>query len=569
MTLAAVRMPPPRNRWADVAVFVGVASLLWLVVRTASGVDVPWTVATAPSSVSTDPAELPYYAARSLLRMFIALALSVVFTFVYATAAARYRRAEKLLIPLLDILQSVPILGFLAVTVTGFIALFPGSELGLECASIFAIFTSQAWNMTFAFYHSLTSQPREVDEAARLFRLTRWQRFWRVDVPSGMIPLVWNAMMSFGGGWFFLTASEALSVNGTRVALPGVGAYVAAAADVGRLDRVLLAVVTMVAVIVAVNTLFWRPLTVWAERFRVEDSAGAAIPTSGVLTVLRRSSALRLLGELPSLVVFGVDRVTAVFGVADRPPRVGCRSGLPAVLAVLALAYGAYRVIGYVESTVGLSEVGHAALLGLLTFGRVLVVVAVSTLVWVPIGVWIGMNPRMLRCAQPVVQVLASFPANFLFPIATAVFVATGISLAFGGILLMALGSQWYVLFNVIAGASAIPNDLRESAAVLGLSRRLRWRALIGPAIFADYLTGAVTATGGAWNASIVSEVVTYQGDTLAAPGLGAYITTATADGDGARILIGVVVMSVYVVLTNRLLWRRLNALAQRRYVLT
>src|ERR1700741_5528130 len=309
----------PRNCIADAVVFVGAAALLWLVVRLVSTVNVPWTVEHAPSTVSTDPANLPYYAARSLLRMFAALALSVVFTFVYATAAARLRRAEKVLIPLLDILQSVPILGFLSITITGFIALFPGSELGLECAAIFAIFTSQAWNMTFSFYYSLISQPRELDEASRLLRLSRWQRFWRVDVPSGMIPLVWNGMMSFGGGWFFLTASEALSVNNHHFALPGIGAYVAAASDGGELNKVLLAVVVMIVMVVGVNVLFWRPLTAWAERFRVEESEAAEAPRSLTLDLLRRSRIPHIVSAPLRKAIFPVDRVMAPTGVAEYP----------------------------------------------------------------------------------------------------------------------------------------------------------------------------------------------------------------------------------------------------------
>src|SRR5882762_4561098 len=246
----------PRQSIVDAAVLFGAAVLLWALVELSHGLTVPFNPAAGPSSVSTDPAELPYYAARSLLRMFVALVISVLFTFVYATAAARLRRAEKILLPILDILQSVPILGFLSVTITGFIALFPGSELGLECASVFAIFTSQAWNMTFAFYYSLTAQPRELDEAARLMRLSRWQRFWRVDVPGGMVPLVWNGMMSFGGGWFFLTASEALSVDNHDYALPGIGAYVATATANGELDKVLLAIAVMIVMVVGVNVLF-------------------------------------------------------------------------------------------------------------------------------------------------------------------------------------------------------------------------------------------------------------------------------------------------------------------------
>lgn len=564
----------PKSGAADLVVLAATVALLWLLVRLAHGVDVPFDESNAPSKISTDPAELPYYAARSLLRMFAALGLSVLFTFVYATAAARLRRTERVLLPILDILQSVPILGFLSVTITGFIALFPGSALGLECAAIFAIFTSQAWNMTFAFYQSLVSQPRELDEAARLLRLSRWQRFWRVDVPGGMIPLVWNGMMSFGGGWFFLTAAEALSVNNHEYALPGIGAYVAAAGDAGQLDRLLLAIAVMIVMVLGVNVLFWRPLTAWAERFRVEDSEAAEAPRSLTLDLLRRSRIPARLGAIAGTLVFPLDRVMAVAGLAEHPLRVsaGRRRAGDVVFtgAVVALiGYGLTRMVAYIDQTAGFAEVGHAMLLGLVTFARVIALVAVATLVWVPVGVWIGLNPRVSRLAQPVVQVLASFPANFLFPLVTGVLVATGISLNWGGILLMSLGAQWYILFNVIAGASAIPNDLREAAANLRLPRSLWWRRLVLPAIFSSYVTGGITAAGGAWNASIVAEVVSYNGTRLTATGLGAYISAATTTGDAGRILIGVAVMSCYVVGLNRLFWRRLYALAERRYATT
>jgi NitT/TauT family transport system permease protein len=565
---------PSRNVAADMVVFLGAAALLWLIVRMAHGVTVPWTPETAPAQVSADPRELPYYAGRSLLRMFAALALSLVFTFVYATAAARLRRAEKVLIPLLDVLQSVPILGFLSVTITGFIALFPGSELGLECASIFAIFTSQAWNMTFAFYNSLVSQPRELDEAARLLRLSRWQRFWRVDLPSGMIPLVWNGMMSFGGGWFFLTASEALSVNNHDWALPGIGAFVATASDAGELHKVLLAIVVMIVMVVGVNVLFWRPLTAWAERFRVEESEAAEAPRSLTLDLLRRSRIPRIIAHPLGQLIYPIDRLMAAFGLAERPLRTSPlrrRIGdiVFAAVVLCLIAYGLVRMVTFIVSSTGFAEIGHAAFLGLITFGRVVTLVVVATIIWVPVGVWIGLNPKVSRLAQPVVQVLASFPANFLFPLVTAVLVATGISLNWGGILLMSLGAQWYILFNVIAGASAIPNDLREAAANLRLPRNLWWRKLILPAIFPSYVTGGITAAGGAWNASIVAEVVSYNGTTLTATGLGAYIADATSAGDAGRILIGVAVMSLYVVGLNRLFWRRLYALSQRRFSLT
>ncbi|MFE6857307.1 ABC transporter permease [Nocardia sp. NPDC057668] len=563
----------PRSRWADIAVFAGAAVLIWVAVRVSAGMDVPFDAASAPASIDTDPASLPYYAARSLLRMIIALGLSLVFTFVFATAAARLPRADKIMLPLLDILQSVPILGFLAVTVTGFIALFPGSSLGLEAASIFAIFTSQAWNMAFAFHHSLISQPRELDEAARNLGLSRWQRFWRVDVPSGMFPLVWNAMMSFGGGWFFLTAAEAISVNNREYVLPGIGSYVAGATAESDTGKVLWAIVAMIVMVVGLNIMFWRPITVWAERFRVEDTEAAHAPRSLVRDLLRRSHIPALLGRAFGPLVYPLDRVMRVFGLAEHRlcvPAKRRRANDIAFTTVVsvALGIGSLLMLRYIRDTVGFGELAHAAQLGAITLLRVIVLLIVATAVWVPIGVWIGLHPKVSRIAQPIVQVLASFPANFLFPLVTAVLVATGASLQWAGIVLMALGAQWYILFNVIAGAAAVPNDLREAAADLRLPRRLWWRRLILPAIFPSYVTGAITAAGGAWNASIVAEIVEFGPTTLVATGLGAYIAEATTAGDAPRILVGVLVMSAYVVGINRIFWRRLYALAQRRYSL-
>ncbi len=558
---------------ADIVILMAVVVTFYLLIALSQGILAPFSQNNAPSTVSTDPANLPYYAARSLLRMFVALGISLVFSLVYATAAARSRRAGAILIPLLDILQSVPVLGFLSVTLTVWLTIFPNSMLGLECASIFAIFTSQAWNMTFAFYQSLVTQPRELDEAARLLRLTRWQRFWNLDVPSGMIPLVWNGMMSFGGGWFFLVASEVISVNNHSYALPGIGSFVATAAEQGDIGKILLACSVMILMVIGVNFLFWRPLTAWAERFRNEDSEGGFEQKSAVFDVLRRSRLPHLLGLALRPVATGLDRLTRPFGIAD--VRIGGsatrrRAGdvVFAIVMSALIAWGVVEMILYISRTAGFGEVVTALGLGLITFGRVLVLLVAATIVWVPIGVWVGMNPRVSRFAQPVVQVLASFPANFLFPIVTAVLITSGVSLDWGGILLMSLGAQWYILFNVIAGASAIPNDLKEAATNLQLPRLLRWRALILPAIFSTYVTGGITAAGGAWNASIVSEIVSYNGTTLHASGLGAYIATATAHGEFAKTLIGVAVMSIYVVGLNRVFWRRLYRLAETRFSL-
>ena len=561
----------PGLRLVDVVVFAALLALLFGLLRLAPGLNAPFLPRTAPSYVSTDPADLPYYAVRSLLRMFIALILSVLFTFVYAEAAARLRRAEKVLIPILDILQSVPVLGFLTVTVTAFINLFPGSELGLECASIFAIFTSMAWNLTFAFYHSLISQPRDLDEAARIMRLTKWQRFWRLDVPGGMIPLVWNGMMSFGGAWFFLAASESISVLNHTYALPGIGSYVAAAIHYGNLGEVGIAIAVMIFMVIVVNIVFWRPLVAWSERFRAEESAAAERPRSVVLDLLRRSSVPDLVSRPFRPAGRFFDRVTRPFGLAEHPlqrPVVRARTGdvffAGAISAIV--IYGAWKALDFVHARTGFGAFGPAFVDGAATFGRVVALLIISSVIWVPVGVWIGMDPRVSRLAQPIVQVLASFPANFLFPFATAIFVAWHLSLNFGGIFLMALGAQWYILFNVIAGASAIPSDLREAMRLMDVRGWLRWRKFILPAIFPAYVTGGITAAGGAWNASIVAEVVTYGKHHLTATGLGAYIAHAAAVGDFPRILIGVAVMSVYVVGLNRLVWRRLYRLAETRY---
>jgi NitT/TauT family transport system permease protein len=557
----------------DLFVGGGIVALLYGVIRLAHAMGAPTATAHVGIAVSTGVAHLPYYAARSLLRMFIALGLSVVFTFVYATAAARSRRARVVLIPLLDILQSVPILGFLTVTITFFIALFPGSILGLECAAIFAIFTSQAWNMTFSMYHSLVSQPKELDEAARMFRLTKWERFWRLDVPSSMIGLVWNGMMSFGGGWFFLAASEAISVANHRYALPGIGSYVATAANKGDLAATFTAIVVMVVMVVAVNVLFWRPLVAWSEKFRVETAEAADSPRSITLDLLRRSHVPAALGRPLRPLSRTLDRLTRPFGLAEYPLHeapVRRRAGDVAFTIVVgaAIAWGVYRGVLFLGHNAGFGQFPRCLGLGFLTFLRVVVLVIGSTLIWVPIGVKIGMNPRLARYAQPVVQVLASFPANFLFPLATVIFLAIHLSLNIGGVFLMALGAQWYILFNVIAGATSIPTDLREMADQFRLPWRQKWRQLILPAIFPFYVTGGITAAGGAWNASIVAEVVDYGKHHLAAQGLGAYITRATTAGNFAEVLTGVVVMSFYVVVVNRLVWRPLYHLAESRYAL-
>ena len=558
---------------ADTAILLAMFLLFYIVARVGSGFFVEFKPPVLQPTVNLDPANLPYYAIRSTLRMFIALGASVVFTLAYGYVAAKSRRAESVMIPLLDILQSVPVLGFLSVTVTGFIALFPGSLLGLEMASLFAIFTGQVWNMTFSFYHSLITLPKELDEAATVFQFSKWRRFVSVEVPAAMIGLVWNGMMSFGGGWFFVAVTEAISVNNTNYTLPGIGSYVAKAIKDQNMKALGLAILTMIILIIAIDQLFWRPIVAWAEKFRMDKSTAATHATSWVLDLLRSSKLPRITGlwwrdirrKLPKVSVRFPKKPTIKFGWKRKKSRIN--EDLVFGILIGTIVVGAVTAaIHIVTSEVPIREVASALGLGGLTFLRVVGLLIFASLVWTPIGVAIGFNPKLSRVAQPIVLILASFPANFLFPAATIIFIRLHIGLNFGSIVLMVLGAQWYVLFNTIAGAMAVPNDLREMAANMQLRGWPLWRKLILPAIFPAWVTGAITASGGAWNASIVSEVVTWGDRNLTADGLGAYIAKATTAGDAPRIVLGVSFMCIFVVLSNRLFWRKLYALAETRY---
>ncbi len=555
---------------ADAAVVLGVLALLALIAHVGSAAMVSFRPPDVSPTISLDPHNLPEYALRSTTRMFIALGASMLFTLIYGSMAAHNRRAERVLVPLLDILQSVPVLGFLSITVTGFIALFPGSLLGLEAASIFAIFTSQVWNMTFSFYQSLRTVPKELSEAAALYRLSRWHRFTRLEAPSAAIPLLWNAMMSFGGGWFFVAASEAISVLNKDYTLPGIGSYVAAAVSAQDLSALAWAIVTMVVIIVLVDQLFWRPLVAWSDKFRLEQSSSGDAPQSWVYDLLNSSRIPALASVLLAPAWAGLDRLMSVLlgRVGDGAPSSESPTADRLYNLSLWLVVGGLvaAVIHFVVVTVGLGEVATAFRLGIDTLLRVTLLLVVATVIWTPIGVAIGFNPRLAGRLQPVVQFLASFPANFIFPFATVLFIRAHISLDWGSVVLMALGAQWYILFNAIAGAQTIPSDLREMADDVGLRGVERWRKLIIPGIFSAWVTGGVTASGGAWNASIVSEVVSWGGTTLSANGLGAYIAQATSAGDWPRITLGIGMMSLFVVGINRLLWRRLYGLAERKY---
>lgn len=556
---------------ADVVVMLGTCVLITVIARLSADSFDSFRPPDIIPSINLDPRNLPYYAGRSTLRMFIALLCSTFFTLIYGYIAAKNQRAEKVLVPLLDILQSVPVLGFLSITVTGFIALFPGSLLGLEAASIFAIFTSQVWNMTFSFYQSLRTIPKELDEAAKLYQLSGWQRFCKLEVPSSAIGLLWNAMMSFGGGWFFVAASEAISVLNRDYTLPGLGSYVAAAIAAKSLVDLGWAFLTIVIVIVLIDQLFWQPVIAWSDKFRLEQSASAEVPESWVYNLLKAARIPRLVGQVLAPIWEAINQALSRLTPqspaqpASQPRQLLSDRLYTVILWVVTGAFVAW-ILHFVLITVGIREVFTTVGLGVVTLGRVIVLLAIATLVWTPLGVAIGFQPQLARRLQPVVQFLASFPANFIFPFATLFFLKTQISLEWGSILLMALGSQWYILFNSIAGAQSIPTDLREMAVDVGLTGWKRWQRLIIPGIFSAWVTGAVTACGGAWNASIVSEIVPWGQTKLMATGLGAYIAHATTDGDWPRIALGIGTMSLYVVGLNRLLWRRLYQLAETKY---
>jgi NitT/TauT family transport system permease protein len=520
--------------------------------------------------ISLAPGALVGYAARTALRMLIAMVASLLFTFVYATLAAKSRRAEVVLVPLLDILQSLPILGF-SITILFFLSLTPGRVAGAEMAAIFLIFTSQAWNMAFSFYHSLRSIPHELDEAARSFRLSPWMRFWRLEVPFAMPPLIWNMMMSMSGGWFFVVAAEAINVGNTKVTLPGVGSYVALAIEQRNLGAIGWAIAAMFVVILIYDQLLFRPLIASADWFRLEQEAGLTPSHSWALTMMRRSHFLGLVARLFVGVLNIGGRSRPVTPHAAVETQGGRRLGDFAWYAVIVLigVVALLKAVRFVFAEVSATEAGHVVLLGFVTFLRVGILIAIASLIWVPIGIYVGLRPRVASIVQPIAQFLAAFPVNLIYPIVVSSIVLGRLNPDIWLSPLMILGTQWYILFNVIVGASAIPPDMRYAGQNFHVRGWLWWKRIALPAVFPFYVTGAITASGGSWNASVVSEVAEWGQQHLSATGLGAYISRATDAGDFRRTVVGVVVMALYVVVLNRLFWKPLFARAERKFRLS
>jgi NitT/TauT family transport system permease protein len=553
----------------DIAALVVVCGLAAPLLYAAVGTFAPIVTLTA-RPVTLDPSLLPGYAARTLLRMLAAMVASLIFTLAYGILAAKNRRAGMVLIPLLDILQSIPVLGYLSFTVTAFLLIFPHRVLGAEFASIFAIFTSQAWNMTFSFIQSLRTLPHEIDEASRSFHFSPWQKFWRVEFPFASPGLVWNMMMSMSGGWFFVVASEAISVGDKTITLPGIGSYVAIAIKQESPGAIGWAVLAMTLVIVLYDQVLFRPLIVLADNCRMGDVGAQSTPRSWFLRLLTGS---RILRDVARPAVFGMRallRARLLNLAPARQPNASSRrrravDGVWYVFIGADAACVVYAIVNYVATEADWADVWTAVRLGSYTMCRVLLMVGLASIVWVPLGVLIGLRPRLSERVQPVAQFLAAFPANLLFPIFVIPIIHYHLNVDIWLTPLMIVGTQWYLLFNVIAGATAYPPDFLEAARTFRFHGWQWWRVAILPGIFPYYVTGAITASGGAWNASIVSEVASWGSHHLQAHGLGAYIAEMTAKGDFPRIVLGIATMSLFVVLFNRLLWRRLYAFGERR----
>lgn len=570
MTAYKAKMYP--NYW-DVLALLFVLAVITFFAWTARQMSTPYQLGQV-TPISLDPAFLPFYASRTVVRMLIALCVSFLFTFVFATWAAKSRRAERIIIPVIDVLQSVPILGFLSVTIAGFIGLFPGSLLGPECAAIFVIFTSQAWNMALGFYQTVKSVPAEVQEAATMFHLSAWQRFWRIDVPFSLPGLLWNTMASMSAGWFFVVASEAITVANQKILLPGIGSYIATAIQAADLRAITYAILAMLIVILIYDQLLFRPLVAWSERFKSEreNSGMDYAAESWVMDMFRRTRLVRLMGgkfaqlfdAFVNIRLFRFSHHTNAELTSRQDKRAGVIYGGIIFLASLSAFI---FLLTYIAKNISLPEISHVFFLGLITAFRVFILIVLCSLIWVPAGIWIGLRPRAARFAQPVAQILAAFPANLLYPFIVVFIVTYHLNPNIWLTPLMILGSQWYILFNVIAGASSLPKDLLQAADNLGVVGWQRWQRLLLPSIFPFYVTGAITAAGGAWNASIVAEVASWGSETLIATGLGAYITQYTAEGNFPHIALGISMMCVLVLIFNRLLWRPLYAYAGSRFL--
>ena len=558
-----------RVGWFDLLLVLGIVGAIFGLVSLTG----EWRTLRPAVHIDLSPTALPVYVFYSLSRGLLAYVLSLLFTLTYGFWAAKDHRAERVLLPLLDILQSIPVLGYMPGLVLALVSIFPTSNIGLELASVLMIFSGQAWNMTFSFYHSLRSIPKDQIEAATVYRFNWWQRFKWLEVPFSMIGLVWNSMMSMAGGWFFLMITESFVLGNKDFRLPGIGSYMSVAVAKGDTRAMIWAIVAMILMIVFLDQVLWRPVVVWSQKFRVEEGGAEQVASSWFYDWMRRSRLMEWLrGAFSKLGRIASHRPQRASGNqherAQASPWAGLLSLLLFAVLLTALAFGAWQLFGLLRPLNARDYLPILRACGW-TLGRVLLSTAIGTLWALPAGLAIGLSPKLSRVFQPIVQVAASFPAPMLFPIVIAGLKAAGVSLDWGSVVLMLLGTQWYILFNVIAGAMSIPADLREAATSYRLLMRQRFFSLYLPAVFPYLVTGWVTAAGGAWNASIVAEYVTFKGQVLTANGLGAEISLAAEHADFPRLVASVMIMALVVVLFNRMVWRRLYAMAEERFSLS
>ncbi|MEN2986183.1 MAG: ABC transporter permease subunit [Thermodesulfovibrionaceae bacterium] len=557
-----------RVRAIDIGVFLIILCILSLIIYIASQWTEPYT---RTIQIDLNPKNIPEYAIQSLFRIFVAYLISLIFSIWYGYTASRTKYHEKVMIPLLDILQSIPVLSFLPGVVLAMIALFPGKRIGLEIACILLIFTGQVWNMTFSFYHSINTIPKEMKEVVKTFKLSKFSKFLKLDLPFSAIGLIWNSMMSVAGGWFFLMACEMFVLEDKDFRLPGLGSYIQTAANLGSIEHVVYGLGTMILLIIILDICIWRPLIVWSQRFRMETIPPEEERESFFLNILTGSILLRKLTNLINTFIYHIEKLSyskVFLTKSSLLNLIGKIVGFLILLIIFSLLVWAFINALSIISSIKLRDIitiMEAAFYSLLRVSAALIIALSWTL---PVGVYIGLNPKAAKFLQGIIQIAASVPATAIFPVILLFLIKIGGGLDIGAIFLMLLGTQWYLLFNIIAGASSIPKDLIEISRAYGIKGLRKWKVLILPGIFPYLITGLITASGGAWNATIVSEYVSFGGQIMQTKGLGALISSSSASGNFALLLASTCFMSMIVVGINRLLWKRLFLLAKTKYTL-
>ena len=581
-----------KSKWdilSLVAVLLVMSFIAWSTSGLSGNIDYTNKASVAQySKIALNYSLLPYYAAETTMRMFIALGISLIITFIFGSWAAKNEKAESIIIPLVDILQSIPILGFLAITASAFLILFPHSLWGAQCAVIFGIITSQAWNMTLSFYQSLKTVPKELKEASDMYQLSAWQRFWKVEVPYSMPGLIWNTMMSMSASWFMIVASETIVVNfgasmSITIDLPGIGTFIDAANNAKNFTAVGAAILTMLIVIILYDQLLFRPLVVWSDKFSIGENQSEVYSESWFLKILQKSPIIQSFGMVGSQQLNKIVNIKYFKRNLDKSLNqknhrnadkkenkiVNLIWKLAVIFSIVAMFYFAYQTIYGGNSQIGLKETLYVFYCGLLTGLRVFVLIIVTSIIWVPIGIWIGMRPKVAQKVQPYAQMAAAFPVNLLYGVCGTLVIAFHLNFNIWCIILMALGTQWYIVFNVIAGASSIPLELKLAAQNMQLKGMIKWTKYLLPSIMPFYVTGAITAAGGAWNASIVCEYINWgTNSTISATGIGAYISQQynLSGNHTPNVLLGVIVMCILVILSNKLIWSRLYKYAENRF---